>query len=145
MNNKSKNYFNRNYNDIDSINKDIKIETKKVLSMKEIFIIVKPTISINVNVKFVTNDPKKMLSIIRGKKEIKPYDIISYLEFLKNIHKDTCKWRTYKKLQIIKYHNTLKLIKPNYKFNLKLDNLKDDILVKKYLRELKLERILNER
>lgn len=144
MNNKSKDYFNRNYIDIDSINKDIKIETKKVLSMKEIFIIVKPTISINVNVEFVTNDPKKMLSFIRGKKEIKLYDI-SYLEFLKNIHKDTCKWRTYKKLQVFKYHNTLKLTKPNSKFRLKLDNLKDDILVKRYLRELKLERILNER
>ena len=85
-----------------------------------------------------------MLKFISKNKPVKHYDLLTYLEFLKVIHNDTCKWRTYNQMQVIKYHNTVRLTKPDSKFRIYLDEVKNDPMVQQYFREQKLERILKD-
>lgn len=135
---KNKEYFKERYLDKDAIDQDIRNYTKKVLALKEIFIITKG------KVEFATNNPKEMLRFVCKNKPVHPYNLLDYLTFLKSFSGETCKWRTYNQMQIIKYHNTVRLTKPDSKFRIYLDEVKNDPMVQQYFREQKLERILND-
>lgn len=132
------NYWKIKYLDKDAIDLDIRTETKKVLMLKDIFIITKG------DVLFATNNPKLMLRFICKYKPVKHYDLISYLDFLKSIHHDNCKWRTYKQMRVIKYHNTIRLTKLDSIHRIYLDEVIKNPMVQQYFREQKLERILKD-
>ena len=132
------NYWKIKYLDKDAIVLDIRTETKKVLMLKDIFIITKG------DVLFATNNPKLMLRFICKYKPVKHYELISYLEFLKSIHHDNCKWRTYKQMRVIKYHNTIRLTKLDSIHRIYLDEVIKNPMVQQYFREQKLERILKD-
>lgn len=128
-------YWTKNYLNYEQVVKETKEFTEKVKNITDIFIISKG------NVIFVTNSGEKILDFITKKKPIRDYEMIGYLDFLKDFCKESNKYRTYKKQKIWKYHKTLKLGSKNDKIALK--KMSEEPLVKIYFREQKLERILN--
>ena len=132
------NYFEKKFLDEDLIMAHVRAETKKLLLMKETFIIIKS------GVELVTNSTKEMLRFVCKNKTVKQYDLLEYLEFIKTLNVETCKWKTYKQLKVIKYHNANRILKPTSKFKIYLDEIKNKPMVQQYFREYKLERILTD-
>jgi hypothetical protein len=131
--------MNPKYINNDEIIKDIYKEYEEIISLKEIFIINKKN-----KIIYVTNNVNDMLNFICNYKPVKQYNLLSYLSFLHNMNKNSCKWQTYDKKRVIKYYNTIKLTKINSNNRNYLEQIKEDVLIKNYFREQKLIRIINE-
>lgn len=131
------NYSTMKYLDENLIKDTVKSNIIKILELKDIFIIN------NGDVIYVDNDPGKLIKYLTKGEDIynwKMYKILDFLEFTNTFIKPTNKYKTYNKMTIYKYHNTIKLGNKRDKFF--IGELSKNKKVQLFFREHKLKRIL---
>ena len=130
-------YKYQNYwkNDSGVTNNKIRHYANLVSKIQDVFVIYEKK-----EIVFVTNKAKEMMTFIFNEKVTSPfYYLEKCSDFLENFSKDSCKWRTFNNLKVLKYNNTMKLTKNISKLiNLDLKNPQIQI----FFREEKLKRVL---